>query len=128
MRVLIATALVLSLVGCAAPSGPPMNHSGSKVSSATYRATLERARADRDARKAQLRESKQQEEIDRLIAEIRELELRIAGLETQVADADRREREAAFYNSNPASSGCYTGPRGGRYTISRSGKKNYGGC
>lgn len=27
-----------------------------------------------------------------------------------------------------ASSGCYVGPRGGRYTISASGKKNYGGC
>lgn len=127
MRVLITTALVLSLVGCATPSGPPMNHSGSMMSSATYRASLERAQADRDARKAQLRESKLQEEIDRLTAEIRELELRITGLESQVADADRREREAAFYSS-PASSGCYTGPRGGRYTISRSGKKNYGGC
>ncbi|WP_405112592.1 excalibur calcium-binding domain-containing protein [Phaeobacter sp. BS52] len=23
---------------------------------------------------------------------------------------------------------CYTGPRGGRYTISASGRKNYGGC
>lgn len=128
MRVLIATALLLSLVGCTAPSGPPMNHSGTAVSSASYRVSLERARADRDARKAQLRESKLQEDIDRLTAEIRELELRIAGLESQVADVERREREAAAAYSRPASSGCYTGPRGGRYTISKSGKKNYGGC
>ncbi|PKO32790.1 MAG: hypothetical protein CVU36_00435 [Betaproteobacteria bacterium HGW-Betaproteobacteria-9] len=127
MRVLIATALVLSMVGCTAPSGPPMNHSGNAVSSATHRASLQRARADRDARKAQLRESKLQEEIDRLTVEIRELELRIISLEGQVADAERREREAVVY-SRPASSGCYTGPRGGRYTISKSGKKNYGGC
>jgi hypothetical protein len=30
----------------------------------------------------------------------------------------------------PASSGqtCFVGPRGGTYTITRSGKKNYGGC
>lgn len=26
------------------------------------------------------------------------------------------------------SSSCYTGPRGGTYTITRSGKKNYAGC
>lgn len=24
--------------------------------------------------------------------------------------------------------GCYVGPRGGTYTIAKSGKKNYGGC
>ena len=24
--------------------------------------------------------------------------------------------------------GCYVGPRGGTYTITKSGKKNYGGC
>ncbi|RCW68125.1 hypothetical protein [Pseudorhodoferax soli] len=30
----------------------------------------------------------------------------------------------------PTSSGqtCFVGPRGGTYTITRSGKKNYGGC
>ena len=27
-----------------------------------------------------------------------------------------------------SSSRCYTGPRGGRYTISASGRRNYGGC
>lgn len=25
-------------------------------------------------------------------------------------------------------SGCFVGPRGGTYTITRSGRKNYGGC
>ncbi|MBA4342197.1 MAG: YHYH domain-containing protein [Methylibium sp.] len=24
--------------------------------------------------------------------------------------------------------GCYVGPRGGTYTLTKSGKKNYGGC
>lgn len=28
----------------------------------------------------------------------------------------------------PTTSKCYTGPRGGRYTITASGRKNYGGC
>lgn len=27
-----------------------------------------------------------------------------------------------------ATSTCYTGPRGGTYTITASGRKNYGGC
>jgi len=30
--------------------------------------------------------------------------------------------------SRPVYSACYTGPRGGTYTISASGKKNYNGC
>ncbi len=29
---------------------------------------------------------------------------------------------------NTYSSTCYTGPRGGRYTLTASGNKNYGGC
>jgi hypothetical protein len=28
----------------------------------------------------------------------------------------------------PASTRCYVGPRGGTYTITKSGRKNYGGC
>ncbi|WP_235537653.1 YHYH domain-containing protein [Pelomonas sp. Root1217] len=30
--------------------------------------------------------------------------------------------------SAPAAPTCHTGPRGGRYTITKSGKKNYHGC
>lgn len=30
--------------------------------------------------------------------------------------------------SSPSGKTCYTGPRGGTYTITKSGKKNYGGC
>lgn len=126
MRVLFAVALVLSLGGCAVPYATQSGTSGSYASAATYRATLERTRADRDARKRQLSESKLQDEIDRLTKEIRELELRVSELEWQVEDAERRESAAAL--SSPSSSGCYTGPRGGRYTISKSGKKNYRGC
>ncbi|MFG6447367.1 YHYH domain-containing protein [Roseateles sp. BYS180W] len=36
-------------------------------------------------------------------------------------------------NSSPSASnslppGCYVGPRGGTYTLTKSGRKNYGGC
>jgi hypothetical protein len=30
--------------------------------------------------------------------------------------------------SAPSGKTCYTGPRGGTYTVTKSGKKNYGGC
>lgn len=30
--------------------------------------------------------------------------------------------------TNPGGKTCYVGPRGGSYTITKSGKKNYGGC
>ncbi len=35
---------------------------------------------------------------------------------------------AASRVPRPATPTCYTGPRGGTYTITPSGKKNYGGC
>lgn len=38
---------------------------------------------------------------------------------------------AAPRQAAPAQSGgptCYTGPRGGTYTITKSGRKNYAGC
>lgn len=128
MRGLIAIALVMSLAGCAAPQAPAQAAPGSSYSSAaTFRASLARARVERDVRKRQLREAKQQEEIDLLTREVRELELRVSELEWRLEEAERRER-LAMPSSTPSSSGCYTGPRGGRYTITKSGKKNYGGC
>lgn len=39
--------------------------------------------------------------------------------------APKRARRSS---SSSSSSTCYVGPRGGTYTITRSGKKNYGGC
>lgn len=97
-----------------------------KSKSSNYHASLSSARSERDGRKRRLSESKLQDEIDRLTKEIRELELRISELEWQVEDAERRERAASY--AAPSSSGCYTGSRGGRYTITSSGKKNYRGC
>jgi hypothetical protein len=53
---------------------------------------------------------------------------------TAAADAERIERisarisEYSQQQNLSGSSSCYTGPRGGTYTLTRSGKKNYGGC
>ena len=35
---------------------------------------------------------------------------------------------ASSATPSPATPTCYTGPRGGTYTITKSGKKNYSGC
>lgn len=66
------------------------------------------------------------EEIARLEKEVRALEARIADLEANIASEERRNR----YQTPAAatSSGCITGPNGGTYKISKSGKKNYGAC
>lgn len=37
----------------------------------------------------------------------------------------QRPKSTPRYSYTPT---CYTGPRGGRYTITSSGRKNYGGC
>ncbi|MDH0864726.1 YHYH domain-containing protein [Mitsuaria sp. GD03876] len=37
-------------------------------------------------------------------------------------------RASAPDTARPSMPTCYTGPRGGTYTLTKSGKKNYGGC
>ena len=37
-------------------------------------------------------------------------------------------RSATGSSCSTGSSTCYVGPRGGTYTLTRNGKKNYGGC
>ncbi|OWQ47199.1 hypothetical protein CDL60_12565 [Roseateles noduli] len=37
-------------------------------------------------------------------------------------------RASAVVATSPSAPVCYTGPRGGTYTLTKSGKKNYGGC
>lgn len=54
------------------------------------------------------------------------------------APASQRAQQAAAVPAQPASAlnqqpaptapTCHTGPRGGRYTITKSGRKNYHGC
>lgn len=53
----------------------------------------------------------------------------------QVAAAPPPKQESAagtpsqhLLPEQPSAQTCYTGPRGGTYTLTRSGKKNYGGC
>jgi len=52
-----------------------------------------------------------------------------AGMVPSPSPAGSRSANS-FVSTRSASSGqtCYTGPRGGTYTITASGHKNYGGC
>jgi hypothetical protein len=65
---------------------------------------------------------------------------RIAELERQLGEP-RAQRQQGVHEprgvvresfapraGTPAGQTCYTGPRGGTYTITASGRKNYGGC
>jgi hypothetical protein len=67
--------------------------------------------------------AKLQEEIDRLADEVEALEKRLEEVEKRIAEAEGRMYEPT--SSVGGSGTVYTGPRGGRYTISPSGKKVY---
>jgi hypothetical protein len=51
-------------------------------------------------------------------------------LKQRAAAAEAAQRRAALVRRQAvrAASRCYTGPRGGTYTLTASGNKNYGGC
>ncbi|WP_183035973.1 YHYH domain-containing protein [Cupriavidus sp. UME77] len=55
---------------------------------------------------------------------------RAGSTSTQSSTASAGRSTNSFVTTRGTSSGqtCYTGPRGGTYTITASGRKNYGGC
>lgn len=67
-----------------------------------------------------------------------ELQLRLALIDQRLAAMGRSSNRGASSLAAPVTqpapaqdalpSGCYVGPRGGTYTITKSGRKNYGGC
>lgn len=82
-------------------------------------------RNDLAERKKALSQAKLRDEIDRLNKEIADLQSKIDELEARIAKA---ERESATQKATATPSGTNVGPRGGCYTITKSGKKNYGAC
>jgi crotonobetainyl-CoA:carnitine CoA-transferase CaiB-like acyl-CoA transferase len=71
-------------------------------------------------------DTKNADEAERLAQEMRALTDRIAELEADIASAERRARETR--SESQTDSGCIVGPNGGKYKITKSGKKNYGAC
>lgn len=52
-----------------------------------------------------------------------------SGTAASARRADQEPRsQRAVPQRQPGSPACYTGPRGGTYTITPSGRKNYSGC
>lgn len=53
---------------------------------------------------------------------------RVSGRTSHVILDDNAAEPAEVMNTTSYGPTCHTGPRGGTYTITSSGKKNYGGC
>lgn len=119
---LVASSTVLALCGCAAPPSPQQY----TQSAASLKQERDVLRADLAERKTKRSKTSLQSEIDRLNDEVHDLESRIAALEGRIRTEELRAKTQ--YIAPTSSSGCITGARGGSYTITKSGKKNYGGC
>ena len=71
---------------------------------------------------------KLQKEIDQLEKEIETLQSQIGDLQDKILKAEASVNKPSSGPTARAASGGNIGPRGGCYTITKSGKKNYGGC
>lgn len=79
-------------------------------------------------RKKRLDSEKLQAEIDKLKREIEALQSQIDDLEDRISKAEAVAATKSPVSGYSAQTGSKIGPRGGCYTITKSGKKNYGGC
>lgn len=122
MRLFIIGAALATLVACA-PAHPPAYtpYSPAPAALSAPPAGLTQSRSALLEKKQRLEVARQQEEIDQLNKEIQELEARIAELERQAEPS----KSAETRTPTGANGAVRTGPRGGRYTISPSGKKQY---
>lgn len=79
-------------------------------------------RAKRDGLSQKKQSAKLQAEIDDLQRQIDQLDVQLANMERRITEIDQKGVSAT------SSGGRNIGPRGGCYTITKSGKKNYSGC
>lgn len=127
MKFRLITCIVLtSLAGCVTP--PPAGPSYSAASGATQNTTDQRLALGQ--LKKELEIKRQQRTVEKLQKEIDQLEKEIETLQAQIADLQNKilQAEASVNRATAGPSGKSVGPRGGCYTITKSGKKNYGGC
>jgi septal ring factor EnvC (AmiA/AmiB activator) len=115
-----------ALTGCAAP--PPATYGQSENQVFYMRDDLQKVRKEVEGRKKKLETAKLKEEIDLLNKEIADLQARMADMEKDIADAEKKQTQQVKSPSYVAPTGTNVGPRGGCYTITKSGKKNYKGC
>lgn len=126
MKAIAPAFLTLILVGCAAgPAGSPY---AAPPTAAAYLATQRGDALKLREHLAAARERRNvatlQEDLSKLEEEIQALEARLTEVEKRIAQGEGRSYEPPATSSSGAGP-VYTGPRGGRYTISPSGKKVY---
>lgn len=120
----LAICLAVSVLGagCATPYSP-----SSYLPQSTARYSLQTdaqaLRYNLSQRRKELAQTAQQAEAQQLREEIEALELRLLEVERQLANdvSNVAPSGTGYTGSGP----IYTGPRGGRYTIGPSGRKNY---
>ena len=124
----LIVAMLLALTGCAAP--PPMTQAVPQNQTIyIQRDDLSKIRNEIEIREKKLQTAKLKDEIDQLNQEIANLHAQMTALEKRIEDAEKSQAQQINKSpSNAAPSGANIGPRGGCYTITKSGKKNYGGC
>lgn len=124
---------LLSLAGCVQQ---PIQPSYQDYDSSTYTQAVQdlyvakgrrtSAQRERDAIKKRLEVSKLNDEIEQLQHQLEKLEEDLRQLEIDIATAQQRVDNLKPTSSLSSSSDTvHTGPRGGRYVITPSGKKRY---
>ena len=116
---IVCAGLAVFVGGCAAPQYGPASYVQER---SEVLAQSQSVRAQRDRLKQKLALETAQAEIEELRRQIQDADSRIARLE-----ARQRELDRLIVNTG-AAPGQNIGPKGGCYTITKSGKKNYGGC
>ena len=124
MRIAFILAALFVFTGCTPVPHQPSGY-GVIQSTQTLPITIDKNRASLREKRQQLSQAHQQDEIDRLKKEIEDLEARIAELEQQDRELKTTPNAVNPYGMPGTGGAVHTGPRGGRYTISPSGKKQY---
>lgn len=125
--IILLISLITISAGCATPPTQPAgytpattNYQGNTASYKNSLETLKRRKQEAELRKELAKTQEELEEAKRDIEELRK--------ELEKIEAEIKAEEAKKTNTYTPSSGSgtvYTGPRGGQYTISPSGKKVY---
>lgn len=130
MKKLLLVCIASTILGCAAPE-PSMMFGVPNTTESTDVLQVRAKKKSLESKRQELLIAKMQEEINRLKKEISELEKSISEIESRLSIAERRallETEPSTSRTAPTSATGRIGPRGGCYTITKSGKKNYAGC
>lgn len=95
---------------------------------AAQKAELGKLRGELTKRRQRLELASMQDEIELLKKEMKELQAQVDELQDRISKAEAIAAKNLYTPAATTPSAKNVGPRGGCYTITKSGKKNYGGC